>query len=157
MDTPGVKGSGMRLTGVQRAHAEGGGHGLVVHGGLGVSGGQVRPGVVPALVVVVLDVEAGELGEADPQRAAGVVDVLPVQGLETRERTGFREVRAVGRRRLSVPGEGGEGRTSLECWAAMPSAYCSSAWNWPFLVKVMIFSTTPNLEKIYSVKREGRG
>ena len=75
----------MRLTGVQRAHAEGGGHGLVVHGGLGVSGGQVRPGVVPALVVVVLDVEAGELGEADPQRAAGVVDVLPVQGLETRE------------------------------------------------------------------------
>lgn len=60
---------------------EGSGHGLVVHGGLGVSGGQVRPGVVSALVVVVLDIEAGELGEADSQGAAGVVDVLAVQRL----------------------------------------------------------------------------
>ena len=68
-------------------HAEGGGHGLVIHGGLGVSGGQVGPGVVAALVVVVLHVEAGELGEADAQRAAGVVDVLPVQGLREREKT----------------------------------------------------------------------
>lgn len=59
---------------------EGGGrHGLVVDGGLGISGGEVWPGVVPALVVVVLDVEAGELGEADSQGAASVVDVLPIQ------------------------------------------------------------------------------
>lgn len=63
---------------------EGGGrHGLGVDGWLGVGSGEVWPGVVPALVVVVLDVEAGELGEADPQGAAGVVDVLPVQRLDT--------------------------------------------------------------------------
>lgn len=38
--------------------------------------------------------------------------------------------------------------TSLACWALTGSAYCSSAWNWLFLVKVMIFRTVPNLEKI---------
>ena len=54
---------------------------MVLHAGLVVSGGQVRPGVVPALVVVVLDIEADQLAEVDPQGAAGVVDVLPVQRL----------------------------------------------------------------------------
>jgi len=59
-----------------------GSHGWVLEARLDVPGGQVGPGVVAALVVVVLDVEAGELGEADPQGAAGVVDVLTVQRLE---------------------------------------------------------------------------
>lgn len=39
--------------------------------------------------------------------------------------------------------------TSLACWAVMPSAYWIRAWNWLFFVKVMIFSTVPNLEKIW--------
>lgn len=30
----------------------------------------------------------------------------------------------------------------------MASAYWIKAWNWLFLVKVMIFSTVPNFEKI---------
>lgn len=63
-----------------------GSHGLVLDGRLAVAGGQVRARVVAALVVVVLDVEAGQLGVADPQRAAGVIDVLSVQGLHRRER-----------------------------------------------------------------------
>lgn len=54
-------------------------HGLVVKRGLRVGSGQVRAGVIPAFVIVVLDVEAGELGEADSEGAAGVVDVLAVQ------------------------------------------------------------------------------
>lgn len=70
---------------------EGGRHGLGVHGWLGIGGGEVWPGVVPALVVVVLDVEAGELGEADSQGAASVVDVLPIQGLE-RQAGGVRQL-----------------------------------------------------------------
>ena len=86
---------------MERCHTERGSHGLVVHGGLGVSGGKVRPGVVPALVVVVLHVEAGELGEADPQRTASVVDVLPVQRLGNTETTGLRGARVVGRGSLS--------------------------------------------------------
>ena len=43
---------------------------------------QVGGGVVPRLVIVVLHVEAGQLGEVDSQRAAAVVDVLTVQGLQ---------------------------------------------------------------------------
>lgn len=71
---------------------EGGGrHGLGVHGWLSIGGGEVWPGVVPALVVVVLDVEAGELGEADSQGAASVVDVLSIQGLE-RQTGGVRQL-----------------------------------------------------------------
>lgn len=50
----------------------------MLHGGLAVSGGQVRPGEVAALLIVVFDVEAGEFGEANPQGAAAVVDVLSV-------------------------------------------------------------------------------
>lgn len=38
---------------------------------------------------------------------------------------------------------------SLACWVLMGSAYCSSAQNWLFLVKVMIFRMVPNLEKIW--------
>lgn len=57
-------------------------HGRVLHGGLAVSRRQVRPGEVAALLVVVFDVEAGEFGEADPQSAAAVVDVLSVQRLK---------------------------------------------------------------------------
>ena len=36
--------------------------------------------VVPALVVVVLDVQVGQLGVFDAEGTAGVVDVLAVQG-----------------------------------------------------------------------------
>lgn len=60
----------------------------MVDGGLRVGGGQVRPGVVPALVIVVLDIKAGELGEADSEGAAGVVDVLPIQRLRDVEALG---------------------------------------------------------------------
>lgn len=35
----------------------------------------------------------------------------------------------------------------------MGSAYCSKAWNWLFLVNVMIFRTVPNFEKIYRGKK----
>lgn len=58
-----------------------GGHGLVLDRRLAVAGGQVGAGVVAALVVVVFDVEAGQLGVANSQRAAGVIDVLPIEGL----------------------------------------------------------------------------
>lgn len=51
----------------------------MVNGWLGVGGGEVGSGVVPALVIVVLDIKAGELGETDPQGATGIVDVLPIQ------------------------------------------------------------------------------
>lgn len=50
----------------------------MVDGGLAVSCGQVRPRVVTAFVVVVLHVQAGQLGEVDAEGAAGVVDVLPI-------------------------------------------------------------------------------
>jgi len=120
---------------------EGGGHGRVLHAGLAVSAGQVRPGEVAALLVVVLDVEAGELGEADPQRAAAVVDVLAVQRLKDSRRSAQTAVNQSQKR-------GGAALTSLADCAAAPSAYCSSAWNWLFLVNTMIRSTVPNFEKI---------
>lgn len=65
---------------------EGCSHGWVLHGGLAVSGGQVRPGEVAALLVVVFDVEAGEFREANPQSAAAVIDVLSVQRLKQTHR-----------------------------------------------------------------------
>lgn len=68
---------------------EGCGHGRVLHGGLAVSGGQVGSGEVAALFVVVFDVEAGEFGEADPQRAAAVVDVLSVQRLKPHQQVRY--------------------------------------------------------------------
>lgn len=43
---------------------------------------KVRSGEVTALLIVVPDIEAGEFGEANPQSAAGIIDVLPVQGLK---------------------------------------------------------------------------
>ena len=46
----------------------------------GVSCGEAGVGVVPGLVVVVLDVQVTQLGVLYPQRAAVVVDVLPVKG-----------------------------------------------------------------------------
>lgn len=39
--------------------------------------------------------------------------------------------------------------TSFACCAVIPSEYWTSAWNWLFLVKVMIFKTVPNFEKIW--------
>lgn len=39
--------------------------------------------------------------------------------------------------------------TALACCACTASLNCSRAWNWLFLVNVMIFSTEPNLLKIY--------
>lgn len=58
----------------------GGGHGRV-YCRLAVTGREFGPGVVPALVIVVLDVQVDQLGEVDPQCAAGIVDVLAIQGL----------------------------------------------------------------------------
>lgn len=60
----------------------GGGDGLGLERGRAVPGGQIGTGVVSALVVVVLDVQAGEFGEADAQRTAGVIDVLSIQRLK---------------------------------------------------------------------------
>ena len=56
---------------------EGGSHARV-HGGLAVPRGQVQAGEVSALVVVVLDIQAGQLGELHAQSTAGVVDVLAI-------------------------------------------------------------------------------
>lgn len=50
--------------------------------------------------------------------------------------------------RIQLPTSPEAQLTSLACWALIGSAYCSSAWNWLFLVNVMIFRTVPNLEKI---------
>lgn len=43
--------------------------------------------------------------------------------------------------------------TVLACWAWAASLNCNRAWNWLFLVKVMIFSTEPNLLKIWKNTR----
>lgn len=50
--------------------------------GLTFSRGKVWPGEVTALLIVVLDLKAREFGEADPQGAAAVVDVLSIQRLK---------------------------------------------------------------------------
>ena len=52
-----------------------------------VAGRQVGVSVVPALVIVELDVELLQLREVDAQRAAAVVDVLTVQRLSTHTHT----------------------------------------------------------------------
>lgn len=46
--------------------------------------------------------------------------------------------------------------TALACWACTASLNCSRAWNWLFLVNVMIFSTKPNLLKIWKQTRNKR-
>lgn len=51
-------------------------------GGVQLPGGQVGSGEVAAFVVVVLDVERAQFGEINPEGAAAVVDVLPVQRLK---------------------------------------------------------------------------
>lgn len=51
----------------------------MVKRGLRVGSGKVWAGVIPAFVIVVFDVEAGELGEADSQGTTSIVDVLAVQ------------------------------------------------------------------------------
>lgn len=120
--------------------------------GLTFPGGEVRPGEVTALLVVVLDIEAGEFGEADPQGAAAVVDVLSVQGLKHMRAVsaprGHTHPACVSCSRLRP--------TSLAAWAQAASGYCSRAWNWLFLVNTMIFSTEPNLEKICRSQRASR-
>lgn len=75
------------------ALTEGSSHG-VVQRGLCVPRGQVRPRVVPALVIVILDVKACELGHIDAESAAGIIDVLAVQRLQREDRTA-REARKV--------------------------------------------------------------
>lgn len=57
-------------------------HAWVLQGRLAIPRWKVRSGEVTALLIVVLDVEAGEFGESNPQGAAGIVDVLAIQGLE---------------------------------------------------------------------------
>lgn len=56
-------------------------HRVLVHSRLRVvllSSRKVRSGVVTALIVVKLHVEAGQLGETHPQSTAAVIDVLTV-------------------------------------------------------------------------------
>lgn len=60
----------------------GGGDGLRFERRRAVPRGQIGPSVVSALIVIVLDVQAGEFGEADAQRTASVIDVLSIQRLE---------------------------------------------------------------------------
>ena len=55
----------------------------------GVTCGQAGIGVVARLVVVVLDVQAGQLRVLDAQRAARVVNVLAVQLLESQGNSMF--------------------------------------------------------------------
>lgn len=50
----------------------------VLQRGLSVSWRQVESCEVSAFVVVVFDVEAGEFGELDTQRAAGVINILSI-------------------------------------------------------------------------------
>lgn len=69
-------GCGLHLT--ERSHR------VVFNSRLAVSRRQVRPRVVPTLVVVVLHIQAGEFGKTDAQSAARVVDVLSIQGLRKR-------------------------------------------------------------------------
>lgn len=114
-------------------------HGLVQRR-LAVPRRQVRPSIISALVIVVFDIETGELGEVNAQCAAGVVDVLAIQRL-------WRNNGEWGPR-IGLPTSPEAQLTSLACWALTGSAYCSSAWNWLFLVNVIIFRTVPNLEKI---------
>lgn len=61
---------------------EGCGYSWVLQAGVTVSWRQVGSGEVATLLIVVLDVEAGEFGEADPQSAAAIVDVLSIQRLK---------------------------------------------------------------------------
>ena len=49
-----------------------------VHGG--VAGGQCGVGIVPALVIVVLDIQVGQLRVLNPEGAACVINVLSVEG-----------------------------------------------------------------------------
>lgn len=50
----------------------------MINGWLRVGRGEIWAGVVSALVIVVLDIEAGKLGEADSQGTASIVDVLAI-------------------------------------------------------------------------------
>lgn len=46
-----------------------------------IAGRKIRVGVIPRLVVVILDIEILHLAVVYAQRAAGIVDVLPVERL----------------------------------------------------------------------------
>lgn len=59
-----------------------GGDGLRFKRGRPIPCGQIRASVVSALIVVVLDIQAGEFGEADAQRTARIIDVLSIQRLK---------------------------------------------------------------------------
>lgn len=48
---------------------------------IGVAGRKIRVGVIPGLVIIILDVQILHLAVVDAQRAAGIVDVLPVERL----------------------------------------------------------------------------
>ena len=80
---------------------EGGGH-TRVHGGLSVSGGKVQAGEVSALVVVVLHIQAGQLGELHTQSAARVIDVLAIQSLERDRQTEWVLDQPIEKDRLSL-------------------------------------------------------
>lgn len=48
---------------------------------IGIASRKIRIGVIPRLVVIVLNVQVLHLAVVDAQGAAGVVDVLPVERL----------------------------------------------------------------------------
>lgn len=54
----------------------------MVDGGMAIPSREVRPGVVTALVVIVLHIQTGQLGEVNAQSAASIVDVLSIQRLQ---------------------------------------------------------------------------
>lgn len=59
-----------------------GGEGLGFEWGRAVPCGQIWASVISALIIVVLDIQAGEFGEADAQCTAGIIDVLSIQRLK---------------------------------------------------------------------------
>lgn len=97
--------------------------------GLTFSRGKVRPGEVTTLLVVVLDLEAGEFGEADPQRAAAVVDVLSIQRLKHMRAMSAPRGHTHTQRVCPAAGEGPPvwqpGRRQLLDTAAGPGTGCS--------------------------------
>lgn len=55
---------------------------------------------------------------------------------------------------LNLGAAGKQSLTSLACCALTGSLNCRRAWNWLFLVNVIIFMTVPNLEKICQQNKE---
>lgn len=48
---------------------------------IGVTGRKIRVGVIPGLVVIVLNVQVLHLAVVNAQRTTGIVDILPIERL----------------------------------------------------------------------------